>query len=71
VLTINLKFCSVLNLIYKLDEVTNFFEQIGNHTKYIIDPEEITADNFAFWINGKKDLPRPEIVDKIRSILTE
>ena len=58
-------------VIYKLNEVANFFEQVGQNTQYIIDPEEITADNFAFLINGKEDLPNPEIVDEIRKVLKE
>ncbi|MBK6276325.1 MAG: hypothetical protein IPF58_17295 [Saprospirales bacterium] len=56
-------------IIYKLDEVTDFFEQIGFNTQYIIDPEEALADNFVFAITNKKRLPSPAIVTKIQENL--
>ena len=58
-------------VIYTIQEVKNFFEQVGSNTKYIIDPEEIIADNFAFTMNGKQDLPNPEIIIEIQRILKE
>ncbi len=42
-------------------EVSGFFESIGKNTNYIIHPEEIMADNFAFAIVERDDLPNPEI----------
>jgi len=53
--------------IYSLEEIadTDFFEQIGRNTSYIIHPEEILADNFAYAILARSGLPNPEIVDKI------
>jgi hypothetical protein len=49
--------------------VTNFEEQIGRNTGYIIHPEEILADNFAHLIIETKDLPNPEIVAEIARVL--
>lgn len=49
--------------------VTNFEEQIGRNTGYIIHPEEILADNFAHLIIGTKDLPDPQIVAEIAKLL--
>jgi hypothetical protein len=57
------------SVIYSIEEVTGFFEQIGKNTTYIIDPEEALADNFVFAINNRKDMPSQWIVDKIISKL--
>jgi len=51
-------------------QVTNFHEQIGQNTGYIIHPEETMAENFVFMIRGKMDLPNPEILVSIRKVLT-
>jgi hypothetical protein len=58
-------------IIYKIENVTGFFEQVGRNTDYIIDPEEIIADNFAFTLLGAKGLPNPEIIDNIIKLLRE
>lgn len=52
-----------------LKDATGFFEQIGKNTTYIIHPEEILADNFALLIAGKTNVPSPEILKKIETIL--
>jgi hypothetical protein len=52
-----------------LRQVSGFYEQVGKNTDYIIHPEEILADNFALLVLGQRDLPSPEIVEKIRAIL--
>ncbi len=56
-------------IIYPYNQVTGFFEQVGQNTQYIIHPEEIAADNFAHAILNKKDLTNPEIITKIKKIL--
>jgi len=56
-------------VIYNMKEVSTFAEQVGENTKYIIHPEEIMADNFAFAVLGHQDLPDQKIVDNIREIL--
>jgi hypothetical protein len=43
------------------DGVSGFYEQVGKNTDYIIHPEEILADNFAFLVTKKKGLPSPRI----------
>jgi hypothetical protein len=53
-------------VIYNFEQVTGFFEQVGKNTQYIIHPEEILADNFAFAILNKTGLPDQDIVDKIK-----
>ena len=32
-------------------------------------PEEVLADNFAFMIVEKKDLPTPEVVNRMKEVL--
>ncbi len=58
-------------VIYTFKEVSNFYEQVGRNTGYIIHPEEILADNFTFAILKKKGLPNQEIVDEIKKKLRE
>jgi hypothetical protein len=50
-------------------QASGFYEQIGNNTQYIIHPEEILADNFAFLVLGRPNLPSPEIIEKMKRIL--
>src|SRR5690606_36903213 len=40
-------------VIYSMNEVEGFFEQVGRNTQYILHPEEIMADNFVFAINDR------------------
>lgn len=55
-------------VIYSMEKVTGFHEQIGGNTKYIIHPEEIMADNFSLAILGG-EMNNPEIVEKVKAIL--
>jgi len=56
-------------VIFGMGEVENFYEQVGRNTQYIIHPEEIMADNFAFAVLGKEDLIDENLVDQIRVVL--
>jgi hypothetical protein len=49
--------------------VPDYHAQIGRNTRYIIHPEEILADNFAYLVNGRIDLPTPRIVEQMGKIL--
>jgi hypothetical protein len=51
------------------EEVSGFFEEVGRNTNYIIHPEEILADNFALLILDERNVPSPEILEKMRLIL--
>lgn len=51
--------------------VPDFFAAIGQNTGYIIHPEEVLADNFVFVMLGRKDLPNPEIPDRLKTWLEE
>lgn len=52
-------------------DVDGFHEQIGSNTGYIIHPEEVLADNFVLLANGKRDVPSPEILERMHRVLTE
>lgn len=56
-------------IIYTLEEAEDFFVQIGKNTSYIINPEEIMAENFAFTLIGKTDLPNMEIIQNVQKVL--
>jgi hypothetical protein len=46
----------------RADQVSDLFEQVGKYTNYIFDLEEIFADNFAFRLIGRTDLPPLELL---------
>ncbi len=48
-------------LLFRVDQVSGFFEQVGRNTDYILHPEEILAENFALLVLGERDIPSPEI----------
>ena len=54
---------------YSLEQISDFDEKVGKNTQYIINPEEILADNFVIAFNNKTDVPTPELTEKIRNIL--
>jgi hypothetical protein len=53
-----------------MERVSEFMEQVGKNTDYIIHPEEILADNFALLVLDTPNVPSPEILQKMREILT-
>lgn len=56
-------------IIYNIEQAEDFYDKVGRNTKYIINPEEILADNFAYLLIQKKNLPNPEILEKIAATL--
>ena len=52
-------------------DVTGFFEQVGRNTAYILHPEEILADNFALLVLQQRQVPSPEIIDRIERVLID
>ena len=54
-----------------LQQVSGFFEQVGQNTEYIIHPEEILADNFALLVLGERNVRSPEVLAKIQGALTQ
>lgn len=53
-------------IIHSLEEAADFYDKVGRNTAYVINPEEVLADNFSFLLAGKvKDLHSPELIQKI------
>ena len=52
------------------ERVSGFYEQVGKNTEYAICPEEILAENFVLLVTGRKDVPTPDIIQKIERIMT-
>jgi hypothetical protein len=56
-------------VLFKQDQVSGFFEQIGRNTQYTIHPEEILADNFMILVTGKQNVASPEVQDRMKTLL--
>ena len=56
-------------VIFTIEQVSGFFEQVGKNTPYIIHQEEILAENFAFAILNKTGLPNPELINELKKKL--
>ena len=57
-------------IIHEIDKVENFFEQVGFNTNYVIDPEEVMADNFVYAILNNTDKPSQKLLNDIRTRLS-
>ena len=55
-------------IVYSAEQASDFFEKVGRNTDYIINPEEILAENFAGVLLSKQ-AQTPELHDKIRKAL--
>jgi hypothetical protein len=58
-------------ILLEVGQVSDFHEQVGRNTAYTIHPEEIIADNFALLVTGKQNVPSPEILRKLREVLSK
>ena len=56
-------------IIYSIDMAIDFFDKVGENTKYIINPEEIMAENFSLLFTQTQNLPNPEIITHIQESL--
>lgn len=56
-------------IIFNIEQAEDFYDKVGKNTKYIINPEEIMADNFAYLITRKKNASNPEIIEKLAALL--
>jgi hypothetical protein len=54
-----------------LQQVTGFFEQVGQNTQYVIHPEEILADNFALLVLDMPNVKSPAVLIGLRRALAE
>ncbi len=56
-------------LILHDDIVTNFYEQVGRNTDYVLHAEEISAEHFVRLLNQTKDLPNPELIEAMKQAM--
>jgi hypothetical protein len=61
--------CSARGERLELDDLAGVYEQVGRNTAYLIHPEEILADNFAYLFRPPPKLASPEIPERMRRIL--
>lgn len=54
--------------VFALRDVSDFFEQVGHNTEYVIHPEEIVADHFALFLLGKTAVPSPAVYRRLSEI---
>lgn len=53
-------------VIHSIEEAADFYDIVGRNTEYIIDPEEVLADNFAILLTGEtENLESPEIIQRM------
>ena len=57
-------------VIYSYDDIDDFFEKVGHNTMYVINPEEILADNFVIAFNNSSPVDTPALRDSIRALMT-
>jgi hypothetical protein len=53
-----------------LNRVGGYLEQIGRNTNYVIHAEEVLASNFELLVSGAPDAPSPEVLERLRAVLT-
>ncbi|MFH1737968.1 MAG: hypothetical protein ABIH23_03085 [bacterium] len=57
-------------LILSADQMENFYEQIGRNTDYIMQPEEILAENFFLMIQEAEEVNTPRIIEEMAQLFT-
>ena len=62
------------SVMYTAEDAANFREVFGENTDYVIDPEEVLADNFGLLLTRDPEelagFPSPEIFRKMEAVLT-
>lgn len=55
--------------LYDIEDATDFYDKVGRNTGYVIDPEEVLADNFSYMLVRKEynDFNTPELIEKIKA----
>lgn len=55
-------------VIYSLEQVPDFFRQVGNNSAYILHIEELSAEHFAALVNGDT-MKQPEYLEGMKLVL--
>lgn len=58
-------------VIYDINQAEDFFSQIGENTEYVINPEEILADNFSTLFISRKEIKSPKVIEQLKNVLKE
>ena len=56
-------------VIYPLQKAADFFDKVGRNTGYVIDPEEVMADNFAIAMLNNPNVKTPGLQKKVQELL--
>lgn len=55
--------------LYGVDEAVDFYDKVGRNTSYVIDPEEVLADNFSFLFSSDiSRFPSQELLVNIEKV---
>ena len=57
-------------VLLEVEDLGNFFEQVGKNSNYIIHPEETLADNFSLLVMGQ-NVPSPWVLDKLQNFFVQ
>jgi hypothetical protein len=52
-----------------ISQVPAYIQKVGMNTQYLVHPDEILADNFVYMVQGKANLPSPQIPQQMAQIL--
>lgn len=57
-------------VVYSIKDIDDLFDKVGRNTPYMINPEEILADNFVIAFNNSSfSVQTPELRDSIRALM--
>lgn len=57
-------------LLIALQDSPDYARSVGANTGYVINPEEIMADNFSLLVRGVDGVPNPDILERISETLS-
>lgn len=58
-------------VIYSIEDASDFYDKVGENTRYIIHPEEIMASNFALAVLNARNVSTPDLQKRIQNALKQ
>lgn len=55
--------------LFEIEEVDGYYDQIGRNTSYVMQPEEVLADDFVLVLRGERRVPTPRVLDAMLDVL--
>lgn len=55
--------------VLRIEEVEGYLEQLGHNTAYVIQPEEVLADNLAMQLLGRTVPQTPALIERMLAVL--